>query len=136
LLQGDFDRVFPNAFCTVILARLPDKRYQLYRLDGTLLHQNFFYNYRTDGGESLPEGYFVLSDAADKFALFDPFGERLTPHRYMYFKKASEENLRIATEKDYLKPGRTLVALGMTEIPERKVIGWHWLDDTGAVVHE
>lgn len=136
LIPGTYRQLIPNATRTVFYARLPDNRYQLFDAAGQLLSPDFFNALWSDGSQTLPYGFFALSDASDKFALFDPFGQRLTPHRYIDMAKAGEKENQIAREKGYLQPGRTIVARGMTEIPERQVIGWHWIDDTGAVVNE
>lgn len=136
LLQGKYFSLFPNVFQTVFFARLPDNRYQLFDMNGQLLSNDFFNQFWNEGGQNLPYGFFALSDANDRFALFDPYGKRISPHQYISIKAVGESDHRIAQKKGYLKPGRVLVAKGMTEIPERQVIGWHWLDDTGTVVNE
>lgn len=135
LLGGGWTSIYPNAFRTVINALSADKTARLFRMDGTLATPDTL-NPPDYSNGMLPYGYLTMPNTSNRFALFDPYGKRLTDYRFYYIKKADGEENKIAREKGYLRPGHRIVAKGMADVPARQVITFLWIDDTGMIVNE
>ncbi len=135
LLGSGWTSIYPNAFRTVIYALSADKTARLFRMDGTPAAPDTL-NPPDYSNGMLPYGYLTMPNTSNRFALFDPYGKRLTDYRFYYIKKADGEENKIAREKGYLRPGHRIVAKGMADVPARQVMTFLWIDDTGMIVNE
>jgi WG containing repeat len=135
LLGGGWTSIYPNAFRTIIYAISADKTARLFLMDGTPASPDT-HNLPDYGHGMLPYGYLTMPDSNNRFALFDPYGKRLTDYRFYYIKAPDGEENKIAREKGYLRPGRRIVAEGMADVPARQVMTFLWIDDTGMIVNE
>jgi hypothetical protein len=135
LMGGGWTSIYPNAFRTIIYAIGADKTARLFRMDGTPATSEVL-NPPDYAHGMLPFGYLTMPDTNNRFALFDPYGKRLTDYRFYYIKAPDGEENKIAREKGYLRPGRRIVAKGMADVPARQVMTFLWLDDTGMIVNE
>jgi len=135
LLGSAWASIYPNPFRTIIYATGVDKIARLFRMDGTPTTPDIL-NPPDYSRGVLPFGYLSIPDTNDRFALFDPFGKRLTDYRFYYIKAPDGEENKIAREKGYLRPGHRIVAKGMADVPARQVMTFLWIDDTGMIVNE
>ena len=135
LLGGGWTSIYPNAFRTIIYAIAADKTARLFRMDGTPATPDTL-NQPDYAHGMLPYGYLTMPGANNRFALFDPYGKRLTDYRFYYIKAPDGEENKIAREKGYLRPGRRIVAKGMADVPARQVMTFLWIDDAGIIVND
>jgi hypothetical protein len=135
LLGSAWQTIYPNVFRTVIFAIAADKTARIFHMDGSPAAPELLkppdYTYGT-----LPYGYFAMPDMNNRFALFDPYGKRLTDFRFYYIQRVDEQVHKTALEKNYLRPGRRIIAKGMADVPSRGVMTFLWIDDTGMIVNE
>lgn len=135
ILGGERSFITANEFRTCIFAHTGHNYFQIHAMNGSLTVDEVFHTPGSGAG-ALPSGFFAVPDQQDRYALFDPFGKRLTEHRFYHFKAPDSDENKIAREKGMLRPGRRIVAKGMADVPARQVMTFLWIDDTGMIVNE
>lgn len=134
LLGSGWTSIYPNAFRTIIYALAADKTARLFRMDGTPANPDTL-NPPDYSNGMLPYGYISMPNATKRFALFDPYGKRLTDYRFYSIKAPNGDENKIAREKGYLRPGHRIIAKGMADVPARGVTTFLWIDDTGMIIY-
>lgn len=127
LLGGDRNQITVHDYRTCIFANKIRGAWQIHAMDGSLVTEEEF----GAPGTMLPQGFFYMPDLNDKLALFDPFGKRLTEHRFKKIEKPDDKADEKARKKGTLKPGRHIVAKGLIEAPEQQEATWQYIDQMG-----
>lgn len=131
LLGGDHSAIIPNEFQTCLYVKTGQNQAHIYAPDGSRIVEGEF---KLSSLENLPKGFFVLTDTTDRYALFDPYGKRLTEHRFIGIRRPDAEAGTKARQKGTLKAGRTIVARGMIEAPAEGTTRYVNIDNTGEIV--
>lgn len=129
LLGGACHTIIPHEFHTCIFADKGDKQWQIHALDGALLAAGL-----SQAPQFLSHGFFAGQDSTSRVALFDPFGKRLTEHRFSSIQNAERDATESVRKKGTLQPDRSIVARGMIEIPEKQMTTWVYIDQTGEIL--
>jgi hypothetical protein len=74
-----------NTAQTVFALNVGDAGAQVFRPDGTRISEAW---YQSVAGGPFPHGFFALTDNNKLYALFDPFGKRVTDHLYSKIEPA------------------------------------------------
>ena len=126
LMGGDRNQITVHEYRTCILANKSSGEWQIHGMDGALVTEEAF----GAPGPILLHGFFTMPDMNGTFALFDPFGKRLTTHHFKKIENPDDNADEKARKNGKLKPGRHIVAKGLIESPEQEKT-WVYIDQMG-----